>query len=85
LLIASHQMEDLAALVSQVTALQDGKVALFGSTAETFSRVEALEAAGLRAPLAARLAARLRQQGWRLTDGIVDSRTLLQALQAGGE
>ena len=58
--MVSHSMDDVAALVGRVIVMNRGQVAMDGTPREVFRQGEALRAMGLDVPEAARLAARLR-------------------------
>jgi hypothetical protein len=47
-----------------VTVLHDGKVALHGSVAEVFSKIDEIQKAGLQLPMVARVSSWLRVKGW---------------------
>ncbi len=68
----THFMEEAVA-ADRVVVLDAGRVALSGTPAEVFSRVEALKALGLDAPLAAEVAALLRADGLAVPDVITDA------------
>ncbi|HEC33635.1 MAG TPA: hypothetical protein ENI37_02840 [Chloroflexi bacterium] len=63
LVIASHNMDDVAALAQRVYVLEEGRVALQGPTREVFSQVERLRALGLDVPAAVSVMAALRDRG----------------------
>ncbi len=75
----THDMgEALAA--KHVYALEQGRVALAGTPEEVFCQVAELERLGLEAPLAGRLAARLRRAGLNLAGNIIRDEELAEAL-----
>ncbi|MBM3129959.1 MAG: energy-coupling factor transporter ATPase [Chloroflexi bacterium] len=80
LVVASHRMDDVAALCQRVTALNDGRAIARGATREIFARVDLLQAAGLAAPPIAQIAAILRAQGWRVPPDILFADELVAAL-----
>lgn len=82
LVLSSHQMEDIAVLAADVTAFRKGCDVLQGTSGEVFGQFERLQEIGLEAPVAARAAARLRELGWPLPDGLVTADALLGALAA---
>lgn len=83
LVLASHQMEDVAAVTGRITALHGGRNWLSGTTAEVFGQTDALQRAGLCAPAAARVAAGLRAAGWNVPGDILDGADLLRSLTGG--
>jgi energy-coupling factor transport system ATP-binding protein len=80
LVIASHRLDDMAALCQQVTALDDGRVMVAGSVRQVFSQADFLQAHGLAAPVVARIAQTLRAQGWQIPDGILFADELVAAI-----
>lgn len=63
LVVATHNMDDVAALADRVYVLQDGQVALQGSTRQVFAQVGKLEALGLEVPSTVAVMAALRERG----------------------
>jgi energy-coupling factor transporter ATPase len=59
LVYASHDQEEVAALAERVVVLREGHVAAEGAVEQVLGNRRLLEGAGLRPPLAARVAARL--------------------------
>ncbi len=66
LLLSSHQMEDVARLTEQVTALAQGVNALSGPVNEVFAQSDTLHALGLDTPVIGQLVDVLRARGWSL-------------------
>jgi energy-coupling factor transporter ATPase len=64
ILVSTHQYEEILPLIDWVSAINNGKDCFHGNSEFAFSQIEALEQIGLRAPLPARIAARLIQLGW---------------------
>jgi energy-coupling factor transport system ATP-binding protein len=69
LVIATHNMDDVAALVGRVVVLDAGRVALRGSTRRVFAQVERLRALGLDVPAAVAIVAALRERGLSMPAG----------------
>jgi energy-coupling factor transport system ATP-binding protein len=63
MLIATHNMDDVAALAGRVYVLEDGRIALQGTTREVFARADRLGALGLDLPAAVSIMATLRERG----------------------
>jgi energy-coupling factor transport system ATP-binding protein len=63
MVIATHNMDDLAALVDRVYVLADGKVVLHGPTRQVFAQSERLLGLGLGVPAAVEIAGVLRAAG----------------------
>lgn len=62
--MVSHSMDDVAALVGRVVVMNKGTIVMDGTPREIFMRGEELRAMGLDVPEAAQLAARLRETGF---------------------
>lgn len=82
LVIASHRLDDIAALCQRVTALDAGRVLLAGSLRQVFSQSDVLHAHGLDVPVVARVAQELRARGWKIPAGIIFEDELVAALSA---
>jgi len=80
LVISSHQMEDLAYLVEELSVLYNGRMLMTGSTGSVFSTSQALRDIGLDVPIATEVALKLRAMGWSLPEGIVKVEQLTAAL-----
>lgn len=80
LVVSSHRMEDVAALSQEITAFRKGRDVLHGAAAEVFKENDRLVEIGLEAPIASRVAQRLRELGWNLPAGIVVPEQLLTSL-----
>ncbi|PZN13367.1 MAG: energy-coupling factor transporter ATPase [Bacillota bacterium] len=63
IVLVSHDMDELAALVERVILLRDGRVVADGPAAEVFARQDVLAACGLRPPAVAQLMGELHQRG----------------------
>jgi energy-coupling factor transport system ATP-binding protein len=70
MLISTHQYEELVNVLDQVSVIHQGKDILHGGAEQLFSQVKELNAVGLRAPLATRIAEGLRSKGWPLSQDI---------------
>ncbi len=82
IMLSSHNMEDIAALTSQMTVLSHGKSLQTGASAALFADAALLSQAGLIAPAAVRVAQRLRELGWPVDDSVLTLAQLDAALQA---
>ena len=71
LAFSSHQIEDAVLLADSAALLNEGRIAMAGSVSTTLDDAQRLEPYGLEAPLAARVAAGLREKGWAIPAGIV--------------
>ena len=72
MVIATHNMDDVAALADSVYVLAEGRVALHGSPREVFAQVEALEALGLSVPSVVSVMVALRARGLGVPLGVLD-------------
>ncbi|MPN27053.1 Energy-coupling factor transporter ATP-binding protein EcfA2 [bioreactor metagenome] len=78
IMLSSHNMEDIAALTTQMTVLSHGKSLQTGASAALFADAPLLSQAGLIAPAAVRVAETLRELGWPV-DGSVLTLSQLDA------
>lgn len=62
IVMASHNMEDVAALAHRVAVLKEGRIILEGETREVFSNPEVLKLAGLELPFACEVTDRLNKK-----------------------
>lgn len=69
-ILVSHSMEDVAKLADRILVLAGGKVEMFGTPNEIFSRSERLEEIGLSVPQITKITDELRRRGFPLKDGI---------------
>jgi energy-coupling factor transport system ATP-binding protein len=81
IVVSSHQMDDLAGFVDAATVMAHGRDSFTGPVGTVFEREEDLLAAGLEAPVAARVAAELRHKGWPLPLGVVTPDALLTEIK----
>jgi len=80
MVICTHQYEDLIGILDGTTVMSAGRDRMHGSPGNIFSDTESLAALKLQAPLAARLAAQLRANGWPLPHGIITLTQLTNAV-----
>lgn len=66
LVIATHNMDDIARIAGRIYALQEGKVALEGTTRQVFSQVETLQSLDLDVPPTVEVLWALHQRGFDL-------------------
>jgi energy-coupling factor transport system ATP-binding protein len=81
LVVASHHMDDIAALCDRVVALDGGRVVAAGTTREIFAQPDMLKAHGLSVPPLAAIAQELRAVGWPIPPGIMTVEEIAEALQ----
>ncbi len=80
IVLSSHQMEDIAALCRNVTVMSQGTTVASAGASAILGDADRLEAWGLAAPAAARIAAELNARGWALPGDIIDETQLIAAL-----
>jgi energy-coupling factor transport system ATP-binding protein len=71
LIIATHNMDDVAALADRVYVLENGRVALQGRTRDVFSQEVRLQTLGLDLPAAVSIITALRERGLAVPSGIL--------------
>lgn len=81
-IMASHNMEDLARLADRILVLDKGRVFRLGTPEEVFADAESLRDVGLDAPAAQRFAADLREAGFDLPQRLYDIDSLAAAIAA---
>lgn len=86
--LVSHSMEDIAKTAKKVLVMNRGAVAMYGETAEVFSRAGELEAIGLAVPAVTRIFMQLRARGFEVGENAYTVRQaferLLPLLRKGG-
>ncbi len=75
----THFMEEAAA-ADRIVVMEKGRIVGEGTPREIFARPDRLRKWNLDAPLAAELAAKLRERGFRLPEGIYENKELVGAL-----
>lgn len=75
----THFMEE-AVTAHRVVVMEQGKIVTQGTPVEIFSQVDRLKAMGLDVPVAAEVAACLREQGIKLEQDIISDEQLVVAL-----
>jgi energy-coupling factor transport system ATP-binding protein len=63
MVIATHNMDDIAVMAERIYVLAEGKVVLQGPTRQVFAQAESLQALGLGVPAAVEIGAALRSAG----------------------
>ncbi|NPD31107.1 ATP-binding cassette domain-containing protein [Eggerthellaceae bacterium zg-1084] len=79
-LMASHNMDDLARLCDRVMVLNRGRILMEGPPAVVFSQGDRLRAVGLDAPFAQNMAVRLRSRGLSVSDRLHSIQSLADEL-----
>ena len=70
IVMVSHSMDDVGKYCDRLFVLSHGDIAYQGTPAEVFAHGDALHAIGLDVPECAKLAARLRQEGFDIPEGL---------------
>lgn len=68
IILVSHSMEDMARVAQRILVFDKGSLSMDGTPAEIFSRTAELRSMGLDIPVAADIAARLRETRLKLPD-----------------
>ncbi len=68
--LVSHSMEDIAKTAQRIIVLNEGRIAMDGSTAYVFSHADELGAMGLSVPQVSVVMALLRKQGVSIPDAV---------------
>ncbi len=68
--MVSHSMDDVGRLCDTLFVLDHGRLAMQGTPSEVFRRAVELREMGLDVPAGAKLAERLRAEGWDMPEGI---------------
>ena len=79
-ILVSHNMEEIARVAERIIVFEDGKVVEDGSPELVFSEANRLREMGLDVPVAARIAANLREMGASLPSGIYTIEQLTKAI-----
>jgi energy-coupling factor transport system ATP-binding protein len=69
LVVATHNMDDVTALARRVAVLEEGRIALRGSTRQVFTQAERLRALGLDVPAVVAVTDALRERGLSMPAG----------------
>ena len=86
LIMVSHSMTDVSRLCSRILVLSHGSLVADGTPREVFSNTTAIREAGLELPECARLAERLREEGFPVPPGAFTREDVKRAiLQAFGK
>ena len=63
-LVASHSMEDIAAISDKVLVMNEGRLFMFDTTEKVFSNMEALKEVGLNVPQITKIMLTLKEKGY---------------------
>ncbi len=76
LIFISHSMDDVVDLADRVIVFDEGSIVLDGPKNEVFKNVELLESIGLDVPQISKITAELKENGWNVTDSLIDVEAL---------
>ena len=82
IVMVSHSMDDVGKYCDRLFVLNHGEIAYSGTPAEVFIHGDALNAIGLDVPECARLAERLRGEGFDMPEGIYSPEDVAKAITA---
>ena len=80
--MVSHSMDDVGRYCDRLFVLSKGKIAYSGTPAEVFMHDEALHEIGLDVPECAKLANRLRREGFDIPEGVYRQEDVCAAILA---
>ena len=80
IVMVSHSMDDVGKYCDKLFVLSHGEIAYQGTPAEVFAHGDALHAIGLDVPECAKLAARLRQEGFDIPEGLYRMEDVARAI-----
>lgn len=71
IIIVSHSMEDIAALADKILVMNKGKLQMYGTPKEVFSKGLELKEIGLSVPQVTTVFDILRKKGFNLPDNVI--------------
>ena len=80
IILVSHSMEDIARIADRVMVMSDGRLVMFDSAKNVFSRADELKKIGLDVPQISIVMNELRKRGVRLPEGIYTVESALEAV-----
>ncbi len=69
--IVSHSMEDIAQIADRVIVMNKGRIEMFGTPENVFSKAEKLESMGLRVPEITKIMLELKKHGYDVSDSVL--------------
>jgi len=81
IVLASHNMEDVAALCDRVYVLVKGQIALHGTPREVFAQPEILMSNGLAVPTVTEVMLMLRQRGYDVSTAVLTDEEAAQEVE----
>ena len=82
IVMVSHSMDDVAALADRVIVMNHGEVVMDGTPRDVFACGEELRGMGLDVPQAVQLAAKLRERGMNIPEGVYRIEEIKAAIEA---
>ena len=79
--IATHNMEDIAQLADRIYVLFNGKILLQGSTREVFSRYDVIVQHGLNVPVATEIMYKLSLRGFRTSRDVLNIEEAVEVIR----
>lgn len=83
ILLVSHNMDDVADIADRVVVMNQGTVAMQGTSREVFSQVERMQSMGLNVPQVTLLARELQRRGMDIPSAITETEMLEILLNKG--
>ena len=80
IVMVSHSMDDVGRYCDRLFVLSHGEIAFHGTPAEVFVHADELKAIGLDVPECAKLAARLREAGFDMPEGVYREEDVIRAI-----
>lgn len=69
--IVSHSMEDIAQIADRIIVMNKGRVEMFNTPSNVFSKAEKLESMGLRVPEITKIMLELKKRGYEVSDSVL--------------
>ena len=82
IVLATHNMEDIAELCTRLYVLAEGRIILHGPSREVFAQCELLSQMGLSIPMATEAMCRLRQRGYPVPTTVLTTSEAAAAIEA---
>lgn len=82
IVMVSHSMDDVASLADRVIVMNHGEVVMDGTPRDVFACGEELRGMGLDVPQAVQLAAKLRERGMNVPEGVYRIEEIKAAIEA---
>ena len=80
IILITHHMNE-AALADKIFVMNEGKIALQGTSKEVFSHYDEMKKIGLDVPVSTEIAHGLKKYGWHMPDDIISEEELLDSIK----